>query len=471
MLLKNGLFESKSLPERIRIPQIDARFASDKIELKEFDLQAESFDVALNGTISNFIPWMFRQNEILSAHFTQYSERFDASKLMAEMPSDSSSTIDSTSGTTYFAIPENIDFSFESGIQHLTYNKLLIKDFKGNIRLRNGKAELEKLSMETLGGMLELSGSYDSKPADHEWVDLDFGFTDINPALAFEQFTSVQKLIPLAKYCQGKLSSTFSFHSALDRSMNPLLEKASAKGFIRSSDIKITSSPLIDKLASLTQNKGFNNPSVKDLYLNFELKEGVLSTSQFTGNLAGIPSRLKGNQNLNGAINYTLEMDIPSDKIPSFNSSLIPKSLKVLKQIPFDVQLRGTVREPKLTPSFARANQMFGTTLKETASQSIENQKEKIEEQIDTKKEELLKQAQEKANQLIEDADKAAEKIITEADKKAQALEDATKNKSMIEKQLAKKAADKIRSEARTKAEKLKAEARQKADELLQKAG
>ncbi|MEA3443737.1 MAG: AsmA-like C-terminal region-containing protein, partial [Bacteroidota bacterium] len=474
MVLSGFEMNSPALPVPLEISKAEMSFSPASIELKNFDAKMSSSDFMLSGKIENYISYIFN-DEILVGKLDLKSMQINLNELMIDEES-TEITEDGSMPLKVVEIPTNIDFTFTAAISKVMYDKLLIDQMNGIIRMKNGRLSMDKLGMDMLGGNMMLSGYYDSRDISAPEVDFQMDISEIAIDKSYEAFQIVEKLAPLAKHCRGDISANIQLKSLLDNEMNPVMSSVNSIGSFSSKKISIANSNIFNTIGNKLKIDKLREPGLKDFKASFEMKDGILELKPFDTKIAGQKATISGNQGIDRSINYKMDLDVPAAKFAGSLKKAFPGDIANLTGdiVKVNVLFTGTLDDPKVGVGLGSDNKSIADAAKdkakEEAAKKIEEGKEKVNEELQKKKDKILKDAQQKADAVKDAARKSAKKIRDEADKKADELINAAKNKSFLEKNIAKTAADKLRIEADKKAKKLVAEADKKADDIMKKA-
>ena len=97
-------------------------------------------------------------------------------------------------------VPPKIDFGLDATVAELTYDKLTMKNARGRLRVKDQRVTLEDFRMNTLGGEIGLTGFYETTNVAKPTFDVGLKMTKIDIPSAFQAFTTIQMLAPVAKY-------------------------------------------------------------------------------------------------------------------------------------------------------------------------------------------------------------------------------------------------------------------------------
>ncbi len=486
--LSNFSFKSNDVPQTVVIPSAMMKFTPAFVSLDKMDVKIGKSDMHLTGKMDNVLAYAL-QDSTLVARFDFNSSFLDFNDLMSSEEATTTEATD-TDAMTAFEIPSNIDFLLKSKLDIIKYDNLNITNLKGDIILKDSKAEFKGVTMNLLDGSMGMDGTYNSKNLKQPKVDLDLKIKDFNIPAAFEAFNTVKQLAPIAKNANGKFSLDFGFATDLDYYLSPKYETLNGKGRFQSKEIGITKSKALQKLADVTKWEKLEEPSFKDLDLKFTIVNGNISVEPTKMKLGKSEIEFGGTQNLNKDINYNIGLNIPRKELGEAINSVVDnlvaktgKDIKLAENIKLDVVAEGKVDDPKFKLKGSKdkdggIKQEIKKGLSDEAKKIIEDADKQAQALIDKAKEEsekmkaeakkagdkLIKEADVQGDKLKVEADKQGKDLIAEADKKAADM--IQKASNPIAKMAAKKAAELLQKEAKDGAEKLNKEADNSAKKL-----
>ncbi|MCC8145515.1 MAG: AsmA-like C-terminal region-containing protein, partial [Bacteroidales bacterium] len=430
----------------IQIQNAHLAFSPRYVDLSDFAAQIGKNDIAAKGKLENFIPF-FMKDETLKGNLTVSSDYLNLNDFMTEEESTTATTTDSVS-IGVIEIPKNINFNLNGNFNHVIFDNLDMKNVVGQIIIQNGKVDLKNVSVNALGGQLNVNGYYDTgKDPKQPDVSMDLDIKNASFAETFSTFVTIQKLAPIFENMLGNYSTSFKMNSALGSDFMPILSSLTANGLLQSSNVEITNVPVLDGLASALKNESLKDLKVKDLKLPFTIDNGRVATKPFDINFGSGIMNLSGTTGLDQTIDYLAKIDL-GDKLAN----------NYLKSV--TVQIAGTFTQPK-----------FSIDTKDAAGQLLDNLASSLlgeDRTVGSVKEDLTGKAGEQIEKQIESirskAKETGDKLVNEADKQGQKLiEEANKTSNAIAKIAAVKAAE-------AGAKKMKEEAEKKAKELNEEA-
>lgn len=368
IIFKDILFVNADFPKGISIPQGKVVITPAQLKLDKLQAKIYSSDFTLQGNISNYLPYIFK-NETLKGNFSLTSNLINLNEfIIAQMQaaktdtnSQKTDTIQSpvqpTAAEGALEIPKNINVQFTTNIGNIVFDRLNIRNVKGNISLANAVANLKNLSMDMLNGNMVMNGAYNTINPKIPTVDFNLKVTDFDINEAYHSFTFIQKSVPVAMNCNGQISAAMKFAAQLDKEMSPVMNTANGGGTLESKGLLIKDNPAMNQLASVLKNDELSRLSISQLKINFTLENGNIVVEPFKTSFAGNPVTIYGNQSVDGKLDYTLSMNV--------NRKFFGKDINnLLKSIPgseniqnldLDAKVEGTLSKPVIKPDLSKA--------------------------------------------------------------------------------------------------------------------
>ena len=493
--LMNMIYKSAGLNDQVAINDLLFRFSPKNLSLEKLNAKSGKSDFAMAGTIDNYMGYVFR-NELLKGNFSFTSNNLDLDELMNLVPAseaapEASAAAEETASSEPTLIPDNLDFALNTSIGNLRYNGMDIKNVKGNVRLKEEVASLDDLTMNTMGGTIGLKGSYSTKDHSKPKVDIAYTLKDIDVKQLADNFVTIEKLAPIAKYAKGKISSNFEMKSDLTANLEPVMASLSGLGDLTTSTLTISGFKPMEKMGEALNISKLSSQTLKDIRAKFQFSDGKVTVKPFDVQMGKIKTNIAGFTTFDQKINYDLKMMIPKEEIPAAMIKAVEQAISKLNSltpnldmksipavIPVKVGMGGTVTDPKVTNNFKEAlleasgnlkDQLIDNikeTVKDTVTAIVKDKVNEVKEDLNAKKQEILDDAQKQADKVKAEAKKAADVVRAEGKKQADALMQQAGSNPLKQK-AAQISGDKLKKEAEEKAQKIEKEGNQKADQIM----
>ena len=396
VLLDNFLYDSPDFTQKILIPSGKLDFSPQNVNLSQFNMRIGQSDFNLTGKVYNYLNYIFKDGVLkgdvqLVSSFVNVNEllRLQKKKNPASEiqnprlteQTESSKTAEPAVNTTtsatpeklVFDVPKNIDFTFRSNIDKAVFDKLPLSEIVGLITVQNGKLILSGLNMNTLGGELKLTGSYENTPKNQPFVDFGFEVVKFDIPVAFQTLAGFQKMVPIAGQSQGKISSTLKMKSQLTQSFKIIPTSVDGSGIFSTENLRIIDSPIFKQLKGILLPEKLQNVDIEDFKANFIIENGNIDLKPFKTKIAGQETTVLGTLNSDNLINMRLDFKINRDAFGTDIQNVlnvIPGN-KSITVVPAGVNISGPVGKPEVKVDLSETRKTITNAAKDGLQESV----------------------------------------------------------------------------------------------------
>jgi F0F1-type ATP synthase membrane subunit b/b' len=455
----NLTVKGKSLPHPLAIRPASLRLAPEKAELRTFEGTIGSSDVQASGSLQNLLGFAMR-DDTLRGVATVRSNRFNLDEWRS-----------GEGDLQIIPVPPRLDFDLDATVGQLTYDKLTMTNARGRVRVKDQRATLEDFRMNTLGGEIGVTGFYETTNPAKPTFGVGLKMTKVNIPAAFQAFTTVQMLAPVAKYAVGTMSTDLRVNGALGKNMLPWFPGLSGGGTVQTSARDLKNFPPLEKVVDVTKLRFLDNPGLNAIRAAFQIREGRLFVQPFDVKLAGTTMNVSGSNGLDQSLQYTLGLRVPRSLMGGAANQaiagLVSKAgaaginLAAAPEIPLAIQLGGTVTNPLVKADVSSV----ASSVTQGAEQAV---KQAATQKVDSAAMRLVQQAEQQAAGIRQQAESLAASVKRTGYQQADSL--TAKASSPLARLAAKPAADALRKQSDDKAAGIISEANQRADALVAEA-
>ena len=453
-LVANGSINLNGMQLKMEdIPQVSIEkstftFTPQYLNLSETTVLIGDNDVTADCRFENYLAFALRGStlkgklNIQSRHMNLNDFMDDSDVGRSEEDVEIDGTETASAGV--LVVPDNIDFNMQIDMEEVLFNTIKINDLNGKLNVKNGTADMSNLSMKTMGGMVVMNGVYSTAKSQIEpELDASFALNEMTFAQAFQELVMIQQVAPIFEKLNGNFSGKIAIATRLDSLMAPQLNTLTANGSLKTRNLSLSNLEIFNMIAEATQHGELKDVTVKDLNVDFTIKDGRVATKPFDIKMGGMTLNLGGTTGLDQTIDYVGKLKLPES---SASISTIP------------LKITGKFTAPKVTIDTESMAKQTAIAVSDKALQSV-GQKLGVDiSNAEKQKEELMKVAQQAAQKLVDEAEKKKNDLVSKAGSNA------------LKKLAAEKAGDALVIEAKRQGEKLIAEAESKGDELIEAA-
>ncbi len=382
MSLKDFEYNSTEMANPLQLRTTDLTFNPKTVTLNKLEGTTGKTDFNATGTINNFLGYLFNDEKV-EGNFNLNSNVFALNDFMvadeaSEEDGDTSGQ-GSASGTAEekIKIPSFLDANINANANTVLYDNLVLKDVKGNLRIKDEKAVLNNMTTSMFDGKVSFDGEVSTKN-DTPTFAMKLGLDKLEIGESFKAVELFKTLAPVAKILQGKLDSNIELSGNLtddfDLDLGSLSGDVLANVFAR--EIDAAQTPI---LTALVSKLDFVNP--KDLNLDalktkLSFKDGVVSVKPFTVTYKDIAINIDGSHSFDQQLNYKATMQVPAKYLGTEVNGLISKIGEAELQdltIPVTATIGGGYTSPQVTTDMTSGVKSLTNKLLEIQKQKLIN--------------------------------------------------------------------------------------------------
>lgn len=306
----------KDMPP-VDIQQSVFTFSPRYLQLSETTVNIGKNDLTLDSRFENYLGYALKGSTLkgtlnVSSNHLNLNDFMsaDTTAAVAEVPAD-------TAAMGVIRVPENIDFQMQAAFRELLFDKMTLTDGKGTLLVRNGTVDMRNLSFNTMGGSVTMNGAYAAPQKKQPELNAAFDMRNISFAQAYQDLGLVQQLAPIFAGLKGNFSGNLQIDTPLDATMSPVMSAVQGKGALSTKDLSLSGVKFIDQVADIVKKPSLKEIKVKDLNIDFEIKDGRVTTKPFDLKLGDYNMNLSGSTGLDQTIDYAGKITIPADGIAS----------------------------------------------------------------------------------------------------------------------------------------------------------
>lgn len=452
LTISDMVYKQPELPE-VLVNKLAMVVSTKALTLKDMDINLGKSDISANGTISNYIAYLLK-DETLKGSLNVTSTLLDLNEIMgSETSSTENNSKDDTNTTSTetqtetitesvneaFEIPKNLDLTLKSSFNKVLFQKIVIDNLKGTITVKDGTAKMNSLKFNAFGGSVAAGGSF-STAKDKTKPTISFNL-DLAKALferTFDELDMIKQLVPIFAKTGGNYSADIKIEAELDSDFNPNLNTLEAVGTIKSNEITVSNVEAFNLVANSLKTDALRDVKAVNIKIPFKINNGRVITNPFDLKIKDTNINLSGSTGLDQTIDYDITITLPEGGKVSEYVGKIPGTIT------------GSFSKPIVKLDFA-------SIAKDAVKNTISTQLEKA----------TGKDMSEQIAQIREEADKAANKLVEIAKSEGQKLVDKASNP--LAKIAAQATAKKLEEEAKKQADALRAKAEEEITKLENK--
>jgi hypothetical protein len=377
MVLTNFEYKSDEIPNPVVLKSTAVTFNPKTVSLNELNGSTGKTDFNVTGTINNFLGYMFNDEKV-EGNFSLNSNTFDLGDFMVvetETEQDGSTESAPVTATEKIKIPSFLDATFSASANNVIYDNIVLKDVKGNLRIKDEKAVLSNMTSSLFDGKIAFDGEVSTKNETPTFA-MKLNMEQLQITETFKALDLFKVLAPVAEVLKGKLSSDIQLSGNLTDDFTPDLLSLSGDilANLMTQEISTDNAPVLSALDSKLDFINLKELDLKELKTSLSFKDGLVSVKPFTINYKDIAINVAGNHSFDQKMNYKASIDVPSKYLGKEINTLIAKiddpSLQNLN-IPVTANITGMYNSPQVSTDLTSG-------VKNLTSQLIEIEKQKL---------------------------------------------------------------------------------------------
>jgi hypothetical protein len=434
--LSQAKLKTRDMPAVFNISTGEFNFTERHLDVEALSLKVGESDLYLKGQLKEIFPYLL-SGEKLKGYLSLTSQNLNVADFTSESELEQAST---TKEVHPVLLPKNLTFSSDWNIDKLVYDNKTYSRILGSGQLQDGALNINQLSTEAFGGQLSLKGLFKSDRQSGPFTDLKLTVSNLDIAEVFKRVETLRILAPIAKYMNGKFSSTIDVSSFLNPDFSPRLDNLNCSGLVDFVNCKLQGNPVLDELGQRLNNQQLRSTiDINDLLLKFGIQDGKINFNPFDLPIGETMLHMLGNVSLGKTIDFDGVLTVPKqlyEKDIQAYQQYIPKTKWLdLEKTDFDhlnlaLEIVGAIAKPQLKINYDGLKKSLKDQIKENITDQVDRRKKEVEDQAKRELEEAKERAALAKKKAEEDARKRLEEEKRKLEEKARQEADAAKKKA-----------------------------------------
>ena len=423
---------SKDYPTGVTIDNTQLTFNQKNVTLNSLSGNFMNTNFTANGVMNNLVGYAM-QDQSLGGTLNVTADKMNLNDWMGTDTAAATTTTETASDP--FLVPANINFTINAKAGQVKYDKVTYSNIDGVLVLNDQTVKLQNVKTEALDGTMAFNGSYSTKTNKKEpHIALSYDVKGLDVQKAFFAFNTVQKLMPIGQFLDGKLSSQLTMIGNLNGDMMPDLSSLSGQGNLLLLEGVLKKFAPLEKIANTLQIDDLKSISIKDIKNYIEFANGKVLVKPFTVKVKDIEMQIGGMHGFDQTIDYVVAMKVPRKYLGTQGNNLINNLATQASNKGIPVKL-GDVVNLNVKMGGSLTNPSIKTDLKEVAGDAVADLKQQAadfaKEKVDTEKQKIKDSVAAVKNQVVNDVkEDIKNKIFGNKDSTKTSNVDSTKKKA-----------------------------------------
>lgn len=440
LAVNNLAYSSKDYPDGVKVSSLLMQFNPKNVTVQEFIGQYLGTNFTATGEVNNLLAYALR-NDALNGRLALKADNINLDKWMATGSTEATPAKPAdTAAAVPFAVPDNLDFTIQAQADKVHYDKVDLTQLSGNLLISDQTVTMKDIKGNALQGSMEINGTYSTKVDKlHPDISLTYDVKELDIQQTFKAFNTVQKLMPIAQFLSGKLSSQMTMKGKLGKDMTPDLSTLTGDGNLLLIQGFLKKFAPLDQLATQLNVNALKDISVRDIKNYFAFENGRMKVNPFRVKLSNMNMLIGGSHGFDQSMDYTMQLALPRALLGQQGNSLVNNlvtqannkgiPVTVSDTVYLNVLMGGSLLKPALKTDLKEVAGKAANNLKDQATALVKNKLDTIQNTVkdslqSVKKEALAAAKDELKKQLLgskdstqsgkplQNAGKAAEKTL-----------------------------------------------------------
>ena len=386
---------------------------SNDLNLSNFNVQIGDSDLKGSGAITGMYGYLF-DGDMLGGNIQLNSNYLNLNQFMVE-EGQTAPTAEAAAAAELepVLVPANVQIDIDADIKKLVYTNLEINQLKGELKVADQAVVIEDATAAVLGGQVAMSGGYSTVNPEEPEFSLKYDFKDMDFRRSFETFNTFQALAPIAKFLQGKFSTSLIMDGKLGKDLMPKWNSLNAQGFLETFNAALKQFKPIEAVAN-----AMNVEELKALTLDsknwFEVKDGRVEVKPFDLKYKGIDMQIAGFHAITQDMSYNIKAKVPRKMLASNpvgaaasqgfdllgkEAAKLGINLQQSEFVNVLVELTGSISDPKV--KLKLLNSEGTASVEDAVTAKAKEEVEKAKDKLESEAQKVLDEQKQKAQEVI----------------------------------------------------------------------
>jgi AsmA protein len=303
---------TESFPKPFIIHSGQFNFKQDKMWFKEFKGSYGSSVFSMNGFLNNVINYVAGKDQKLQGKFTLKTDYLAVNEFTAFAGNDTThNAADTTSVQGVVMIPDNLSVSLDAYAKKVSYDSMIINDFKGQLAVDCGKITLKDVTFRLIDAPFKMSASYYGEIPRKAFFDFTIKADSFSVAKAYKDIPMFRAMASSASGVQGMTGLDYTLSGRLDENMSPVYPSLKGEGALSLKNIKLMGFKLMNAVSRETEHGELKDADVKGINVKSTINNNIITIERVKLRIAGLRPRFEGQVSMDGLLNLKGRIGLP----------------------------------------------------------------------------------------------------------------------------------------------------------------
>lgn len=296
----------------VRFNKASVSFGHRNITLKKARVRVGRSNLVLSGEVNNLYAALSK-GRMMSGNLDISSKNINMNQLMRAVsrPDAAEAEIEKDTLSTemaLFAIPDNINFNVNTDIGRLRFGKLLLKNIKGKVEVRDSHVYLDSLNIGMFDSDLNASMIYRAATKKYGYAGFDLKLKDINVSEFVDAMPAIDSLVPMLQSFKGRINVDMAAETVLDSTLNMILPSLRASVCIRGDSLVLMDGETFAEISKKLMFKNKKENVFDSISVNITVEDGNIKIYPFVIEIDRYKAAAGGTQYMDMSFDYHISI-------------------------------------------------------------------------------------------------------------------------------------------------------------------
>lgn len=304
-------------------------YSTNRVTLQDARLHLGESDLTLNGEIKQ-IRRAFLRGGKLNGQFTLHSHLIDCNQLMQALyagqqfaeqqrpagfdeetltclTTDSLTAMSDSSNQLLF-IPALLDLDFDMKADEIRFKDLVMKEVTGEVTLRDQRARLNQLQMQSNIGQGEFSLAYATPTPQQAAMGIDLDLQQIQVERLIDLYPAIDTLVPMLRSFEGVVDCQLTATCQTDSTLSLLFPTLKASCFLSGHNMTLLDGETFAEISKTLMFKNKERNIIDSIAVDLAIRDNQIEVFPFLVEMDRYKVAVGGTHNLDMTFNYHISV-------------------------------------------------------------------------------------------------------------------------------------------------------------------
>ena len=284
------------------------------LAISNFSGRIGNSDFLINGLFRNIIAFLFSKNQPIGIEADLQAKLIDLDELLTGSIKEQDVTVVGNQSYTSFEISPRLALTFDCKIDRLKFRRFRGNQIKGKLRVTDQVAVGKDLSVETIGGIIQLDGEVNGKRQNHLTVKTRSSYDGIHIDSLFYVFENFNQDFLEDRHLKGQAFAEIDTYMAFDQNLRFKSDQLVVDAGLIIENGELNNFAPMQKLSSFVERQSLVNMTFADLKNDIHIEDRIIHLPNMVVQSNVTTIMVNGTHSFDQNIDYRLKVPLQSPK-------------------------------------------------------------------------------------------------------------------------------------------------------------